>query len=448
MKKYLVLLMIVQLFAIAELQSQNLLPVGTGIPAASGIYGGTVTYNNEIYAANFYHIYKWNSTSWIDIGITVDYAIECMEVYNGELYVAGWFEHFNGIPVNRIIRYNGSTWQSVGTGVLVCCGATGGVEKMTVYDNKLIAIGGFIQAGSVSAKEIASWDGMVWDSLGSGLSGVASAPVMVVFNGGLFVFSQIDTAGGIPVHNLAMWDGGNWNAVGNGFNYWAMSAIVFNNNIYVGLRVLQGNLTSIIVKWDGNNWTNVEQNISSSSWKMVLALKEFNGCLYAAGRIDTINGVSVADIARYDGSNWYPVGNGISGYGNFFTELNNELYLTGDFIYSGPTTVNWVVKFDTPPICITTVDEIDNQVECLISPNPFSSSATISFNYASTSSATKHTVIITDILGKEIKTINFSGKECMIEKGDMERGIYFVQVMGDGSTSSPTNTVNKKIVVQ
>ena len=43
----------------------------------------------------------------------------------------------------------------------------------------------------------------------------------------------------------------------------------------------------------------------------------------------------------------------------------------------------------------------------------------------------------------EIKTINFSDRECVIEKGEMEKGIYFVEIM-DGNK----NVVKRKIVVQ
>ena len=45
------------------------------------------------------------------------------------------------------------------------------VYALVVYDNKLIAGGLFTTAGGVSANYIASWDGSSWDSLGSGMAG-------------------------------------------------------------------------------------------------------------------------------------------------------------------------------------------------------------------------------------------------------------------------------------
>ena len=45
--------------------------------------------------------------------------------------------------------------------------------------------------------------------------------------------------------------------------------------------------------------------------------------------------------------------------------------------------------------------------------------------------------------GQEIKTINFTGKQLTIDKGNMEAGIYCVQF-----TDKNFNIVNKKIIIQ
>ena len=48
-----------------------------------------------------------------------------------------------------------------------------------------------------------------------------------------------------------------------------------------------------------------------------------------------------------------------------------------------------------------------------------------------------------DVLGKTIKSLNLTGKQCVIEKGTMSNGIYFIQI-----TDENKNVVNKKIIVQ
>ena len=59
------------------------------------------------------------------------------------------------------------------------------------------------------------------------------------------------------------------------------------------------------------------------------------------------------------------------------------------------------------------------------------------------------TIKTTDVLGKEIKTINFFGKQCIIEKGEMSNGIYFVQIT-NGTTVGALNgnVVNRKIMIE
>lgn len=75
----------------------------------------------------------------------------------------------------------------------------------------------------------------------------------------------------------------------------------------------------------------------------------------------------------------------------------------------------------------------------IISPNPFTEQTTITFS----DEQKNITIKIVDVLGKEIKTFNFSGKELIIEKGEMRKGIYFVQVIDENK-----NGIIKKIIVQ
>lgn len=74
-----------------------------------------------------------------------------------------------------------------------------------------------------------------------------------------------------------------------------------------------------------------------------------------------------------------------------------------------------------------------------IYPNPFTFETTINF----TSEQKNTSVKITDVLGKEVKSVLFTGKTLLIERGEMKSGIYFVTI-----TDENKNTVNRKIIVQ
>ena len=103
--------------------------------------------------------------------------------------------------------------------------------------------------------------------------------------------------------------------------------------------------------------------------------------------------------------------------------------------------------FNPPVITNTTINKYpaDPNAQNLsdqyltVSPNPFTSQTTITF-----SEEQKNTTIKTlDVLGKEIKTMDFSGKQFILEKREMLPGIYFIQII-----DSNKSVVNKKIILQ
>jgi hypothetical protein len=75
----------------------------------------------------------------------------------------------------------------------------------------------------------------------------------------------------------------------------------------------------------------------------------------------------------------------------------------------------------------------------LVSPNPFNNSTLIQLP----KSVNNAEIIVSDLLGKKVTAKKFSGKEYLLEKGNMSPGIYFVQI-NDGQHQYPIT----KIVVQ
>jgi photosystem II stability/assembly factor-like uncharacterized protein len=74
-----------------------------------------------------------------------------------------------------------------------------------------------------------------------------------------------------------------------------------------------------------------------------------------------------------------------------------------------------------------------------IYPNPFTSQTTISFSEQQRNTRIR----ITDIFGKEIKTINFSGKQLSTVLEEMKVGIYFLTITGERKS-----IVHRKIIIQ
>lgn len=82
--------------------------------------------------------------------------------------------------------------------------------------------------------------------------------------------------------------------------------------------------------------------------------------------------------------------------------------------------------------------KVENTVS--IAPNPFSTNTTITFN----TEVQNATVKVFDVVGKEVKVVNFSGKDFTLEKGDLNAGIYSVKIIA----SNQSVIANQKIVIR
>ncbi|MFN3345876.1 MAG: hypothetical protein ACK412_09535, partial [Chloroherpetonaceae bacterium] len=85
----------------------------------------------------------------------VNGTVSALAVYNGELYVGGRFTEAGGIFANCIARWNGTSWNTLGTGSTN--GVNSWVYALAVYNGELVVGGEFTSAGGSSANYIARW---------------------------------------------------------------------------------------------------------------------------------------------------------------------------------------------------------------------------------------------------------------------------------------------------
>lgn len=171
-------------------------------------------------------IARWNGTSWVPLGSGLSGGIgrvDTLAVYDPDgsgpaaatLYAAGGFTNAGGVPVSNIARWNGTAWSAAGSGT------NGEINALHVWDQdgsgpitpRLFAGGLFTTAGSVSASRIAAFDGSAWSSLALGVSG----PVYALqswnepfFGPALYVAGDFTMAGTVQVYRLARWTGTAW----------------------------------------------------------------------------------------------------------------------------------------------------------------------------------------------------------------------------------------------
>jgi hypothetical protein len=81
----------------------------------------------------------------------------------------------------------------------------------------------------------------------------------------------------------------------------------------------------------------------------------------------------------------------------------------------------------------------NNLIEYNIFPNPFSLQTTITFSKEQRNT----TVRIINILGQVLTTIQFTGIQLLIDKAEMQAGIYYVQTI-----DKEKNVLNRKIIIE
>lgn len=322
-------------------------------------------------AAN--NIARWSGTAWSSLGSGTNALVGAMCVFDGgsgpELHVGGAFTTAGGIAASQIARWNGSTWSPLGSGM----GSTGAVSTLSVFDDglgpALHAGGTFTTAGGAQANRIAKWDGSAWSSLGSGMN--AQVNVLAVFDDGsgpaLHACGLFTTAGEAIANHVARWDDSTWSAVGGGFgmNNTVFAMTVFDDGsgtaLHVGGAFTSAGVTSAnaIAKWNGSSWSSHGSGMGNSTSfppAIVHALVAYDDgsgqALYAGGSFISAGGLAANNIAKWNGTSWSPLGSGIDDPGQVYTLAAFEdgagpaLYAGGSFTSAGGVPANHVARWD------------------------------------------------------------------------------------------------------
>lgn len=327
------------------------------------------------------HIGKWNGIQWSSFGDGMNSYVSTLavcEVGSGggaELYAGGSFTSAGGMLLNRIAKWNGASWSAVGGGM------DGMVRALVVFDDgsgngpALYAGGSFTTADSVTVNGIAKWNGVSWAPLGNGVSGGINS--LTVFDDGLgggpglYAGGSFTTAGGVPANCIAKWDGASWTPLGSGISGSVNSLTVFDDDhgdgpaLYVGgnFATAGGVAAHFIAKWNGTQWSPLGSGVGGVPIApYVYALTVFDDesgggpALYAGGNFATAGGVAASRIAKWNGTQWSPLGSGIGGEGypsvsaiTVFDDGSGDgpaLYVGGGFATAGGLLANGIAKWN------------------------------------------------------------------------------------------------------
>lgn len=327
-------------------------------------------HNGELFAGGSFsgpqgfasqNVFRWNGTAFVPLPVGVDGSVSQLISHRGQLVVAGLFSAAGETPAQNIAAWNGSAWSAFGTG---SAAAGARATRLIEYRGQTVVGGVFAALGATAANSVASYDGASFSPFGTGLQddrGWGRVPGSLidaaVFNNELIVFGGFVRAGSATVNNgQAKWNGTAWSALtAPGTLTGVPTALLVFNNQLVGAGTSYDanfNATSRVMTFAGGRWSPLGGVFASSLGFVSFArLGIYNGQLIVAGSFDTVNGQTVNNIARWDGTAWRSLGSGITGT-PFLTSVGgltvfaNELVASGRFTNAGGVAVNGIARWN------------------------------------------------------------------------------------------------------
>ena len=336
---------------VAMWDGSNWHDMGNSVPTTYLVMSLEV-FQNELYLSAFLAmgvgatgVAKWNGTGWTTIASTLGSTLNNSEIYlhstNDTLFLYGYFNKVNTLSCSNMVAFDGINFYNYNFPTIV--------ESM-IYHH-----------GTLYASDDMNYfhrDGSIWQ-LDSPSSDYSS--YFFVYNDSLF--ATFDNNSGFNA-SLEIWNFENGvknyqlastksSVMGNSFKKFK-TALQINQKLCLGGVFDNINRKSLVSSacYSGGVWEQFGGAAISyySSWVnasiFTWAKDTLTGDIYAGGSF-LFAGDSIAfNVARWDGNQWHPLGNGFSGRVNKLMFYQNTLYACGAFLRSGTDSVNCIAKWN------------------------------------------------------------------------------------------------------
>ena len=285
--------------------------------------------------------------------------VRALALFEGRLHAGGDFNLAGGTRADSLARWTGTAWQPVAGAVTARPGERASVTALAADTAALYVGGGFTSIGGVAARGVARYAGGTFAPLGTGLAprpgtadpaGVPTA--MAVRDGRLFVAGPFEHAGDVLVRGFAQWTGAAWSPVGavlDGFGVSPAPTAVGagpDGVVFAGRGTLAAGGGTVafggVGLWTGTELRSFGLGVGNERGDgEVLAVAARGRDLYVAGQVLRAGWLGLAsprraNIARFDGSRWHPLGGGLQdGQANAIVIDGTDVYVGGRFSQAG-----------------------------------------------------------------------------------------------------------------
>lgn len=307
------------------------------------------TWNGLLVAAGgtgiVHSVATWNGTTWSVLG-TANGPINSVVVFNGDLFVGGFFTSVNAVLAHNLARWNGSSWSEPGGGV------TGEVMTMAVFGS--LHVGGFLtQAGPLPVGHLAIWNGSSWSagaSFNARVRSLAARTGTTAASSFLFAGGDFSTVAGVPAQRIARFtlSTNAWTAI-PGLPGSVCRAVHVRSTgqttFQLHAAVEDANSADKVWRLNGTTWQSLGAVIDETE-PLPTSLAFFNGQYVASFEANHLAVDRLAKAVRiHDGTAWQPAtGPGFDDRIRAVAALGDDIVVGGRFRRYGTTTLECIAR--------------------------------------------------------------------------------------------------------
>lgn len=283
-----------------------------------------------------------NAGFWAALGSGFNGEVDCIAVDDyGRIWFGGNFTTANGVTVNYITYWDGTTFQAIGGDTK---GADGRVRAIAIDANgeDVIFCGDFANVAGAAKTRICKYDvsAGTFSAYGSGLNNTGRA-LLVTRAGRLYVGGTFTTANGVTVNRVCYWNGSTFVAMDSG-----VSATVYALAESAAGWIVAGGTFS--TAGSGHTTVNKVTYWNGSSWQAMGDTPGVNDTVYAieitpadewfiGGAFTTADGITVNRIAGFNSNGFYALDDGLPDvvWSLKYNPYDKKLWVGGDFLYAG-----------------------------------------------------------------------------------------------------------------